>query len=220
MAEDRVYRWNRDTVTVTWDKRLCIHVGECIRAEGELFEMGRSPWCKLEGSADERVREVIARCPTGALAARFTDSADDERPPAANTVTVADAGPLYFHGALEIENAPDGSPGLAHRAALCRCGLSKNKPFCDNSHVTGDFADHGAVGDGRGAAALEETGGPLTIKIVEDGPLRISGNLTIRSGSGREAWQGTATALCRCGLSGNKPFCDGTHRKAGWTEDS
>ena len=216
-GRERVFSWNNDTATVTWDEDLCIHVGECTRAKGALFEMGRKPWCELDGADDAHVRDVVARCPTGALAARFSDPSMDETPPAENTVTVADGGPLYFHGELDIDAAPERAPGLAHRAALCRCGLSSNKPYCDNSHVKGDFADHGAVGDT--GSPTGESGGPLAIEIRKDGPIRIVGNLTIRAGSGRAAWRGKATALCRCGLSSNKPFCDGTHRKEGWTDD-
>ena len=48
------------------------------------------------------------------------------------------------------------------------------------------------------------------------GPLLVNGNLTIVSGNGRTAWQGTKTALCRCGQSSNKPFCDATHKQVGF----
>jgi CDGSH-type Zn-finger protein len=49
--------------------------------------------------------------------------------------------------------------------------------------------------------------------------LMINGNLTIRNSSGRDAWHGNRVALCRCGESANKPFCDGTHKQAGFTSD-
>lgn len=218
MGKERVFTWTNDTATVTWDEDLCIHVGECTRAKGELFEMGRKPWCSLEGASDEHVRDVVARCPSGSLAASFADPATNETAPAENTVTVADGGPLYFRGALDIDGAPERAPALAHRAALCRCGLSGNKPYCDGSHRNGDFDDAGAVGDA--GKPLEERGGTLAIEIRKDGPIRVGGNLTIVAGTGRVAWQGTATALCRCGLSGNKPFCDGSHRREGWTDGS
>jgi CDGSH-type Zn-finger protein len=56
----------------------------------------------------------------------------------------------------------------------------------------------------------------LTVKPLADGPLLVNGNLTIRAGTGRVAWQGTTVALCRCGASKNKPFCDGSHREVGF----
>ncbi|NNF95402.1 MAG: CDGSH iron-sulfur domain-containing protein, partial [Halobacteria archaeon] len=138
-----------------------------------------------------------------------TEIADGE-----NTLIVVYNGPYYVRGDLDIEGAADDMPGVKYRAALCRCGLSKNKPFCDNSHEGGKFQDYGAVGEqGEG---LVESGGKLSVSLMPDGPLILEGNLTIIAGSGRKAWQGTNVALCRCGASANKPFCDGSHTAAGF----
>ena len=59
----------------------------------------------------------------------------------------------------------------------------------------------------------------MAIKGLKNGPLLVSGNLSIVSGSGRVAWKGTKAALCRCGNSKNKPFCDGAHTAAGFEAD-
>ena len=107
--------------------------------------------------------------------------------------------------------------GVRFRAALCRCGESKNKPFCDNSHREQGFRDQGAVGDvgpGHDGAV-----GPLKIEAAKNGPLLLRGNVAIVAGSGRVAWKGARTALCRCGQSKNKPFCDGTHAQVGFKDD-
>jgi CDGSH-type Zn-finger protein len=103
---------------------------------------------------------------------------------------------------------------VKYRAALCRCGQSKNKPFCDNSHEDAGFKDYGAVGEI--GEELEATGGKLHVTPRPDGPLLVKGNVTITTGSGRQAWQGTETAMCRCGESQNKPFCDGKHKEVGF----
>ena len=95
--------------------------------------------------------------------------------------------------------------------------MSKNKPFCDNSHKQSDFDDTGTINDS--GKPLEETGGPLAITLRENGPLFISGNVRIVSADGSSTWEGTKTALCRCGMSKNKPFCDGTHRAEQWQAD-
>ena len=130
-------------------------------------------------------------------------------------VHVAYNGPLFVRGELDIEGAPEDVPGLKFRSALCRCGQSRNKPFCDNSHDAAGFRDYGAVGEtGSGAS---ESGGLLKVKPVKDGPLLLSGNLSILNGSGRNAWKGNKIALCRCGASNNKPFCDGQHQHIGFT---
>jgi len=56
----------------------------------------------------------------------------------------------------------------------------------------------------------------LNIEIKKNGPILITTDCTITHGDGsKETKQGT-TALCRCGQSANKPYCDGTHRKVGF----
>ncbi|MEQ9104730.1 MAG: CDGSH iron-sulfur domain-containing protein [Rhodothermales bacterium] len=199
---------------VTWDGRLCIHASECVRANSPLFEYGRKPWGQPDLVAVDDVDEIVRRCPSGALATMDKNGTIQESPAPENTVTVAPNGPLYVEGELDVAGAQPDMPGVAYRAALCRCGQSKNKPFCDNSHKEIAFDDPGAVGEcGPG---LESLGGPLKVTPSRNGPLLVQGNLAIRAASGKIRWKGTKTALCRCGNSKNKPFCDGSHRDAGF----
>lgn len=215
MSDSKISRYEGEDVDVTWDGRLCIHVGECGRSEGELFVTGRKPWCQPDLTSVDEVREVVERCPTGALVHLRKGGASEEVAPAENTITVANAGPLFARGQLAIEGAPDDMPGVRFRAALCRCGQSKNKPFCDNAHEKAGFTDHGAVGArGKGFAVA---GGPLKITPTKDGPLKVEGAVTLVAATGRRAWQGEKVFLCRCGQSKNRPFCDGSHKAAGFT---
>ncbi len=59
--------------------------------------------------------------------------------------------------------------------------------------------------------------GPMHIDPQTDGPLQVRGNLEIVSGTGRVVARVTSARLCRCGGSANKPFCDGTHARIGFT---
>lgn len=213
MSDKKVFDFPGGAIDVQWDQRLCIHIGECVSSADELFETDRKPWCIPDKCSKADVREVVERCPSGALTYRDKEGVP-ERAPTDNSVTVVYNGPLYASGELDLIGAPDDMPGVRFRAALCRCGESANKPFCDNSHLESRFQDYGAVGEkGEGLTA---TGGPLAINPLSDGPLVMQGNLTIRAGNGRVAWQGQKTALCRCGASKNKPFCDGSHTEAGF----
>ena len=217
MAKGKPIQYPGKSATVAWHGRLCIHIGECGRAKGDLFVGGGKPWCEPDVASDDEVFDVVLRCPTGALTVDYAHGSRKETADPVNTVHVAYNGPLFVRGDLDIEGAPEGADGLKFRAALCRCGMSKNKPFCDNSHEEAGFKDYGAVGESGDAEV--GTGGPLTIKAAKDGPLLISGNVTISGGAGRTSWQGKRAALCRCGHSANKPFCDGAHKAAGFTSD-
>jgi CDGSH-type Zn-finger protein/uncharacterized Fe-S cluster protein YjdI len=206
-------RFEGTSVDVEWDGRLCIHMGECGRADNDLFVAGRKPWCQPDLVQIRDVTEVVERCPTGALTYSRKDGNAEKAAPE-NTLFVCSNGPLYVRGELAIEGAAEDAPGLAFRAALCRCGQSKNKPFCDNSHESAAFVDHGAVGpSGEGISSV---GGPLRISPSKNGPLLVAGNLTIRTPTGRVGWRGRKCALCRCGGSKNKPFCDGSHKLNGF----
>ena len=214
MDKEKVTTYIGENVDVQWDSRLCIHIGECGYASGDLFVAGREPWCQPDMVSVDNTKDVVQRCPSGALSSQVKDGSAVEVPAAENTVQVAYSGPLYVQGDLEIEGAPEDMPGIKFRTALCRCGLSSNKPFCDNSHGGGNFTDYGAVGEqGDG---YTQAGGKLKITALKDGPLLLEGNFSITAASGRIAWRGDNAALCRCGQSKNKPFCDGSHSKVGF----
>ncbi len=217
MAKRTIFEYAGKRATVAWHGKLCIYIGECGRAKGDLFVGGRQPWCQPDLATDDEVYDVVLRCPTGALTVDFEDGSHRETASARNTVQVAYNGPLFVRGDLDIDGAPEDAPGLNYRAALCRCGRSANKPFCDNSHEKAGFQDYGAIGESGSADAA--TGGKLAIKPVKNGPLMLDGNVSIVASSGRESWHGNKVALCRCGASRNKPFCDGQHKKIGFESD-
>lgn len=217
MSDKTKFSYPGEQAEIHWDGRLCIHYGDCGRAEGELFVGGRQPWCQPDLAGDDEIKDVITRCPTGALTVVFKGETWNEAPAITNSLAVSQDGPFYISGDISLQGLPDDISAKHVRIALCRCGLSANKPFCDNSHVEGGFKDSGAVG--RKGDGYDISGGELSVKPVANGPLLVRGNLQIRAASGRAAWHGQSVALCRCGASQNKPFCDGSHKAAGFTAD-
>lgn len=204
-----------ESVDVTFDGKRCIHVGECGRSGIGLFVGGRKPWCDPNQVEVDQVTDVVERCPTGALTYERKDGGPAEAAPAFNKITVAPYGPVYVHGSVEVVD-PDGNKReVAHRVALCRCGASKNKPFCDGAHEKIEFKDQAAVGSAATSEALEMTG-DLTISECTNGPLLLKGKFALYAGSGRLAMTAEKGALCRCGASKNKPFCDGAHSSIGF----
>jgi CDGSH-type Zn-finger protein/uncharacterized Fe-S cluster protein YjdI len=216
MSDEKIYDYPGEQIDVRWDGRLCIHIAECGKASGDLFVGGRQPWCIPNNVSSEEVAEICERCPSGALT--YSDkSGKTEQAAAENTIHVANNGPLYLRGDLDIADAADDMEGVNYRAALCRCGKSKIKPFCDNSHIDANFQDFGAIGES--GPGMEMKGGKVVVEGIKDGPLHVTGNVSLIAASGRVAWQGNDLWLCRCGESKNKPFCDGSHKDAGFTSD-
>jgi CDGSH-type Zn-finger protein len=59
--------------------------------------------------------------------------------------------------------------------------------------------------------------GPLTVTPMPNGPLKVQGPHELVSGTGRTILRSAESYLCRCGASANKPYCDGTHKKTGFS---
>jgi uncharacterized Fe-S cluster protein YjdI/CDGSH-type Zn-finger protein len=130
-------------IDVAYDAERCIHAAECTRSLPAVFDNSRRPWIEPDGAAADAIAIVIARCPSGALHFIRHDGGNPETPPGHDSVTVMPGGPLYVRGLVQLR-AADGSVIVEDtRLALCRCGQSRNKPFCDNSHLGVAFDDLG-----------------------------------------------------------------------------
>jgi CDGSH-type Zn-finger protein/uncharacterized Fe-S cluster protein YjdI len=197
-------------VTIRFEARRCIHSRGCVLGRPDVFVPNvAGAWIHPDAATADEVAELAHNCPSGAITYVRTDGGPQETPPIVNLVRVRENGPLAFHGQLSI----DGQPRF--RATLCRCGRSERKPFCDGSHAGAGFT---ATGEPATVASepLASRDGEVAITPMLDGPLRVAGSLEIVSGTGRTIDRRAKVALCRCGGSSNKPFCDGTHKSNGF----
>ncbi|MHC4840289.1 MAG: CDGSH iron-sulfur domain-containing protein [Planctomycetota bacterium] len=198
-------------------------------------------------------------------------------------------GPYLLTGADKVTRITDGKEfETGEKVGLCRCGASKNKPFCDGSHVAAGFSgevepgrtpvkrdsyegDDLTVHDNRGlcahagyctrglpavfkmgeepwidanGASKEEiakvvgqcpsgaigysvAGEDQTVKgegpvvaFVPNGPYLVQGDCKIEGCELPEGRGSDRLALCRCGQSKNKPFCNGAHWDVKFDEDA
>ena len=201
-------------IELQFEAKRCIHSRFCVTWAPKVFLANvQGPWIHPDAVPVEQLVEVAHACPSGAIRYRRKDGAPDEPVPAVNLASVREAGPYAFRAVLQIDGVPAG-----FRATLCRCGASKNKPYCDGSHLGIGFNATGEPPSGK-TDMLPVRDGVLAIDPQVNGPLRVRGNLEITSGTGRVVARVTSTYLCRCGGSANKPFCDGTHTKIGFRSD-
>lgn len=142
--EHRGRTYTTGGITVSFDARRCIHFAACVRGLPEVFDKDARPWIMPQHAPAEQIAEIVRRCPTGALHYTLTDG-PDEQPDAQVTIAPQPDGPLFVRGDIVVRTA--NGDVRDSRAALCRCGHSANKPFCDGSH-----ARVGWRGDEDGAA--------------------------------------------------------------------
>ncbi len=128
---ERIYR--NDDIAVYWEPKLCIHAGYCFRGLPHVFKPLERPWVDVDAASAEEIAATVMRCPTGALHFERLDGGAQEAVPEETTITERPNGPLFVRGRLKIRRQ-DGSVREETRVALCRCGQSANKPFCDGTH--------------------------------------------------------------------------------------
>jgi uncharacterized Fe-S cluster protein YjdI/CDGSH-type Zn-finger protein len=142
---DKVRHYSDDKIDISYDARRCIHAAECVRGLPTVFDAARRPWILATAADADAIASVIEKCPSGALHFTRLDGGAPETSPEHTTIVPMPRGPLFVRGRVELR-ATDGSLIVEDtRLALCRCGQSHNKPFCDNSHLDAGFDDPGGA---------------------------------------------------------------------------
>jgi CDGSH-type Zn-finger protein/uncharacterized Fe-S cluster protein YjdI len=216
MPHRRTYE--TDAIRVHWDSSRCIHTAVCLQVLPSVFDVRARPWVDLDGAGADAVAEAVEGCPTGALRYERLDGAPGEEPLRPTVVLPLDDGPLLVMGDLDVRT-PDGEQ-LAHetRLTFCRCGLSRNQPFCDNSHLRRGWRSEPPGPPYRPLPPPREGAGdePTRVVPLQDASLELRGHLRIHQADGTLLAEGGRAVLCRCGRSRTKPFCDGSHDDAGF----
>jgi len=202
-----------DGITLRFEGRRCIHSRHCVLEAPTVF-LANTPgaWIHPEAATVEHCVRVAHTCPSGAITYERHDGGPQEGAPAVNVIRVRENGPYAIHAAMDLPT------GAEFRATLCRCGQSKRKPYCDGSHTAVGFAASGEPGT-RPSDPLAQRSGRLAVTPLPNGPLQVSGNVEICSGTGRTVFRTESARLCRCGGSESKPFCDGSHARIGFRSD-
>ncbi len=139
--KDITKEYSNGEVTIVWKPSICAHAAICTGL-GEVFNPKARPWINAEGATTEQIVQQIDKCPSGALSYYYNDDKNKPVEVVGDTkVEVSPNGPLLIYGNFTIKHK-DGSEEEKHKVtALCRCGASGNKPYCDGSHVKASFTD-------------------------------------------------------------------------------
>jgi CDGSH-type Zn-finger protein len=185
-------------ITVHFNRSICSGAGACVRGLPSVFRSGDgSHWIFPDEDTPEKIIERVEACPSGALSYRIggddvvVEAGGEER------ITVVKDGPYNVEGvALDTPHAP--TRGAASKYALCRCGFSRNKPFCDYSHAEHGWRDGDDEQAPPAAASAPDAGSDAAV-VADTKPALV------------HLQGGRTHAFCSCGRSRGQPFCDGSH---------
>lgn len=139
-ARDKRDNYRGKSITIHDNRGICAHAGACTDNLSSVFKMGNEPWIDPDGAAVAEIIKTIQKCPSGALSYSIdgVEHRDQDREP---MVTVTKDGPYAITGGIGLIDQALAQGASSEHYTLCRCGASKNKPFCDGSHWRVGFKD-------------------------------------------------------------------------------
>ena len=198
-------------ITIHDNRAVCSHAGVCTARLPAVWRMKEEPWIEADAAAVDAIIEVIQGCPSGALSHTIDDveHRDQDREP---VVQATKDGPFAVQGAIAIEGVAQGEGASEEHFALCRCGESKNKPFCDGTHWPVHFKSDNSVK----VADLADMKGDALLHVQIEGTdlvvIKTGGTASVLDGKCRH--QG---ALMSDGAVDGENLVCGLH---GWTYNS
>ncbi len=136
-------KYSNDEIEITWKPSVCIHSTKCWRGEeglSSVFNPAERPWIKPEGASTERIMAQIDKCPSGALSyVKKNKEAESPQIQSATIIETFENGPLLVYGNIRIKDKAGNETQKNKVTALCRCGASLNKPYCDGTHTKNGF---------------------------------------------------------------------------------
>ena len=144
-----VFEYKEGELTVIWKPALCIHSKRCWHQLPTVFNPSKRPWIDMKGGSAEQIVAQVKQCPSGALSYEISNTevaetsevrdTSIETAPGLLQIDCLRNGPLLVHGKILITNSDGKQLEKEGSVALCRCGGSADKPFCDGSHQTNGF---------------------------------------------------------------------------------
>ena len=127
-------------ITIHDNRSICAHAGICTDDLSAVFRMKQEPWIDPDAADVEAIIAVIKSCPSGALS-YTTDNNDTAVQNTVASIFIAPNGPYVISDCPDLQGTDWREGALKNQYTLCRCGASKNKPFCDGSHWSIEFTD-------------------------------------------------------------------------------
>ena len=134
------HKYKNGEVTIVWKPEVCIHSAMCVNGLPGVFNNKARPWINAQGATTEEIVSQVKKCPSGALS-YYMNGAEAAAPQieSESIVEVVPNGPVLVYGNILIKHSDGREEQKNKVTALCRCGASSNKPFCDGTHKKNGF---------------------------------------------------------------------------------
>jgi uncharacterized Fe-S cluster protein YjdI len=139
----QTHRYTNGEVTVIWKPEQCIHSKICWTQLRDVFDPAKRPWVNMEGADTQAIIDQVKKCPSGALSFDMNENKEAAVQSASASITNIDIlpnGPILIKTNCQISFGNSEVTTKEGITALCRCGASNNKPYCDGSHNRIGFA--------------------------------------------------------------------------------
>jgi len=131
---EKTITYKNEEITVFWKPEICIHAAECVGGSPTVFDPKKKPWVNVDGANADEIMATIDLCPSKALSYSGKKTSIESSDGTVLDFTVLKDGPLLVNGQFRVKDADGKIIKEGNKAALCRCGASSNKPFCDGRH--------------------------------------------------------------------------------------
>ncbi len=140
--------YSNGEITIVWNADLCTHAAYCFTELPEVFDMGERPWIKPMGASTREIIDQVNRCPTDALTFYYNDEnknsdklqeMKEQEINDAVRIEIIENGPAIVKGKSVLVDKNGVKKLFSTSYSLCRCGHTKNGPFCDGTHYGNKF---------------------------------------------------------------------------------
>ena len=139
-VEDKRENYLGKKITIHDNRGICAHAGRCTDGLASVFRLKEEPWIHPDAESVDEIIATIQKCPSGALSYSIDDleHRDQNGEP---SIFIAPNGPYVVSGEPDFVDTIQGEGASREHFTICRCGGSKNKPFCDGTHWGNNFTD-------------------------------------------------------------------------------
>jgi len=139
-SKDNGITYSGKQIKIHDNRSICAHAGYCTENLSTVFKMHQEPWIDADASTVEEIISIISQCPSGALSYSL-DSVENNPAATEPGIYIAPNGPYVISNCPDLQETHWAECASKTQYTLCRCGASKNKPFCDGSHWSNNFID-------------------------------------------------------------------------------